>query len=60
MSTTVELTDYPANGRFALRLVYDVSAQIGGGFGLGLRVGWQARDQVVGGISGGIYASLDL
>jgi hypothetical protein len=60
MATTVELTNFPANGRFALRLVYDVAAEISGGFSLGVRVGWQARDQQAGGLSGGIYASLDL
>lgn len=60
MSATVEVTDLPAPARAAaVRLIYDISKPFKNGFRVGARVGYQARDQQVGGLSFGFNTSLD-
>jgi hypothetical protein len=60
MAATVEVTDFPASHRdTAVRLVYDVARPFPGGFRVGARVGYQARDQLVGGITLGLNTSLE-
>jgi hypothetical protein len=60
MAATVEVTDVPASLRSAgVRLLYDVYVPLSGGLRLGGRVGYAARDQLIGGPTGGLSASYD-
>lgn len=60
MAATVEVTNFPAPNRAtAIRLMYDVSRPFSNGFRLGARLGYQARDQQVGGISLGLNSTLE-
>lgn len=60
MAATIELTDFPSSHRAAaVRLIYDVAYPMDDGFRIGGRVGYQARDQRIGGVSGGVNVSLD-
>jgi hypothetical protein len=60
MAATIELTDYPSSHRdTGVRLLYDVQRRIGAGLSLGLRLGYQARDESIGGLTSGVNASLD-
>lgn len=60
MAATVELTDYPSAHRdHGVRLIYDVDRELGRGVRIGGRVGYQARDQGIGGASGGLHATVD-
>lgn len=60
MAATVEVTDLPASVRDAgVRLLYDVFYPLPNGFRLGARVGYAARDQLIGGPTGGLSASYD-
>jgi len=60
MAATVEVTDLPARRRATgVRLVYDVAYPMPGGLRLGLRLGYAARDEQLGGITAGAAASFD-
>ncbi len=60
MAATVELTDYPSSRRdHGVRLVYDVATELGLGIRMGVRGGYQARDQNIGGVSAGLNATVD-
>ena len=60
MAATVEITDFPAERRAAaVRLLYDVAHPFADGLRVGLRVGYQARDQQIGGLSAGLNTTLD-
>ncbi|MCG8419121.1 MAG: hypothetical protein MJE77_14390 [Proteobacteria bacterium] len=60
MSATVEVTDFPAPHRdLAVRLIYDVARLLPGGVRIGARLGYQARDQLIGGITAGLSTALD-
>jgi hypothetical protein len=55
MSTTIEVTNYPSSSSDpAVRLVYDIAHPLENGFRVGLRVGWQARNQQLGGLAAGV------
>ena len=60
MAATVEVTDFPASRRpTGIRLIYDISYPMPSGLRIGARVGYQARDELIGGASGGLNAALD-
>ncbi len=60
MAATVEVTDFPASHRaLGVRLVYDVAHPFDNGVYVGLRAGYQARDQMVGGVSAGLNAAYE-
>lgn len=60
MAATIEVTNLPASHRdLAVRLIYDVARRFEGGVLVGVRVGYQARDQLVGGVSAGLNMALD-
>jgi hypothetical protein len=60
MATTVEVTDMPAPVRATgVRLVQDVYLPLDSGLRLGVRLGYAARDSVLGGATGGLSASFD-
>jgi len=60
MAATVEVTDFPAQHRAAaVRLLYDIARPLEGGLRVGLRFGYQARDQQVGGLTAGLNTTLD-
>lgn len=60
MAATVELTDFPASHRpTAVRLLYDVAHPFEGGFRIGVRAGYQARDFRTGGLSLGLATTMD-
>jgi hypothetical protein len=60
MATTIEITDYPSAHRDAgVRLLYDVAYALPSGLRLGARAGYQARDQFVGGVTGGLNLTFD-
>lgn len=60
MAATVEVTDFPAPHRdTAVRLIYDIARPLPSGVRVGGRIGYQARDQLVGGITLGLGASFD-
>ncbi len=60
MAATVEVTDFPAAFRpVGVRLLYDVAKPLDNGVRLGLRVGYQARDQLIGGPTVGLNGSFD-
>ena len=55
--TLVEVTNMPHADKAGVRLAGDVRIDLGAGFGLGLRGGYQARAFASGGPSGGLSAS---
>lgn len=60
MAATIELTDMPSSHRdMALRLLYDVAIPMDNGFRVGARLGYQARDQQIGGATGGLSLAFD-
>ncbi|HVV87991.1 MAG TPA: hypothetical protein VHE35_33350, partial [Kofleriaceae bacterium] len=60
MAVTVEVTDLPASLRTTgVRLLYDIFYPLPSGLRVGARVGYAARDQLVGGPTGGLSASFD-
>jgi hypothetical protein len=60
MAATVEVTDLPSEVRAAgIRFVYDVGLPLGPGLRIGGRIGYQARDADVGGLSGGGNLTVD-
>lgn len=60
MAATVEVTDLPNNLRATgVRLMYDVFYPMPSGLRLGARVGYSARDQIIGGPTAGASASFD-
>ncbi len=60
MAATIELSDYPSGHRATgVRLLYDCSYDVGNGLRLGLRAGYQARDEGIGGPALGSNVSFD-
>jgi hypothetical protein len=60
MAATIELTDFPASHRASgLRLIYDIAHPMDNGIRVGLRAGYQARDQRIGGVALGGSMALD-
>ncbi len=60
MAATIEITTLPAtNNEAGIRLFYDVAHQLHDAVRLGVRVGYAARDQDLGGITGGANATFD-
>jgi hypothetical protein len=60
MSTTISITTMPSPARDpAVRLVYDVLYPMDNGLAVGARLGYQARDQGIGGVTAGLNLSLD-
>lgn len=60
MAATVEVTDFPAASRATgVRLIYDVFHPLTNGMRVGGRLGYAARDQIVGGATAGLSASMD-
>lgn len=60
MAATVEVTDLPNSVRATgVRLVYDIFYPMPTGLRLGARVGYAARDQIIGGPTAGASASFD-
>jgi hypothetical protein len=54
MAATVELTDFPATHRATgVRLIYDIAHPMDNGLRIGARVGYQARDEGIGGATVG-------
>ena len=60
MSATVEITKVPASSSdTGVRFYYDVSRQLSDTLRLGVRMGYAARNQELGGVSGGAQAVVD-
>lgn len=60
MAATVEVTDMPSETRATgVRFVYDIAFPVSEGMRLGGRIGYQARDADVGGVSGGANLTAD-
>lgn len=60
MAMTVEVTDLPSSMRATgVRLLYDAFYPLPTGLRLGGRLGYAARDQIIGGLSAGVNASYD-
>ena len=60
MAMTVEITDLPSSKRATgVRLLYDAFYPLPTGLRLGGRIGYAARDQIIGGLSAGVSASYD-
>ena len=60
MAATVEVTDFPAPHRqTAIRLIYDISRSLPKGIRIGGRIGYQARDQQIGGLTLGVNTALE-
>lgn len=60
MAATVEVTDLPNSVRATgVRLLYDLYYPMPSGLRLGARVGYAARDQIIGGPTAGASASFD-
>lgn len=60
MAATVEVNNFPAPHRAAaIRLVYDINHPFKNGIRVGARLGYQARDQLVGGLTLGLNTSLE-
>jgi hypothetical protein len=60
MAMTVEITDLPSSVRATgVRLLYDAYYPLPTGLRLGARLGYAARDQIIGGPSAGLSASYD-
>ncbi|MCC6551507.1 MAG: hypothetical protein IT372_00620 [Polyangiaceae bacterium] len=58
VSPMVEVTDMPHAESFGVRLLGEAGVALGGGFGLGVRAGYQARKSTSGGPSFGGHVSL--
>jgi hypothetical protein len=59
MSATIYGTNFPSPVRdTALRLVYDVEVPLGDELFVAGSIGYQARDKLVGGLSGGLRAGV--
>lgn len=60
MAATVEVNNFPAPSRAtAVRLIYDISRAFQNGLRVGGRIGYQARDQAIGGVTVGTHATFD-
>jgi hypothetical protein len=60
MAATVEVTKLPADtADLGIRFHYDLTRQISDTLRLGARIGYAARDQELGGITGGLQAIVD-
>lgn len=60
MAATVEITKVPSSDAdLGVRFYYDVARQLSDALRLGVRVGYAAREQQTGGISGGAHATVD-
>ena len=60
MAATIELSDYPSSHRdTGVRLLYDIAYDVGNGLRVGLRTGYQARDQGIGGPTAGANVAFD-
>lgn len=60
MSATVEITKVPASSSdTGVRFYYDISRQVSDALRLGIRMGYAARNQELGGVSGGAQAVVD-
>jgi hypothetical protein len=60
MSATVEITKVPAStADIGVRFYYDLTRQISDTLRLGVRIGYAAREQELGGVSGGGQAIVD-
>jgi hypothetical protein len=60
MAMSVEVTDLPSSQRATgVRLLYDVFYPMPNGLRLGARIGYAARDQIIGGPSAGLSATYD-
>jgi hypothetical protein len=60
MAATVEVTDMPSEIRATgVRFVYDIAFPMTEGTRIGGRIGYQARDADIGGISGGANLTMD-
>ncbi|HUQ07510.1 MAG TPA: hypothetical protein VM261_33685 [Kofleriaceae bacterium] len=60
MAATVEVTDFPATTRATgVRLMYDLFHPFPNGLRAGVRLGYAARDQRIGGPTAGLNASFD-
>lgn len=60
MAATIELSNYPSDHRdTGVRLLYDAAYDLGSGLRLGARVGYQARDEGIGGPAAGLNVSFD-
>jgi hypothetical protein len=58
MAATIAITNMPSSHRApAVRLLYDVSYPFANGLRVGLRAGYQARDEGIGGATLGINSS---
>jgi hypothetical protein len=57
LSPIVEATDMPHADRYGVRLIGEAAYQLGGGFEIGARGGYQARDAASGGPSGGVHVA---
>jgi hypothetical protein len=53
----VEVTNMPHADRYGVRLLSELSFQLGGGLQAAARLGYQARDADSGGLSGGASVS---
>ncbi len=60
MAATVEITKLPASSSdLGVRCYYDIARQLSDALRLGVRIGYAARNQELGGITGGAQASVD-
>jgi hypothetical protein len=60
MAATIELSDLPSSHRAtAVRLLYDVGVPLDSGVRLGVRLGYQARDAEIGGVTAGANLALE-
>ncbi len=60
MAATIELSDYPSKHRdTGVRLLYDIAYDVGNGLRVGLRTGYQARDEGIGGLAAGANVAFD-
>lgn len=59
MSATIEITQLPAQNKTGVRLFYDLGARVHDAVLLGLRVGYAAREQEIGGVTGGANATVE-
>lgn len=58
LSPTVEATDFPYAESYGVRLLLGLGVDLGSGFGLNLRGGYQARQRASGGASAGLGVTL--
>ncbi|MFI5298879.1 MAG: hypothetical protein ACHREM_12345 [Polyangiales bacterium] len=57
ISPVVEVTNMPHSDTWGVRLLTEVAGNLGGGFGVNARIGYQARDFASGGVGLGVGAS---